>query len=411
MIFMILTLIFMILTAAQVVSSGLPCDVTAVDGTVRSGQLVSLSADRLVLATPEGEEIVDLEQVLRIERRQAETADPTRRDIIVRLYDGSRLATARFTSSGATARAELGGDEAVELDTHQIRAVRLRPGNPELDPQFEEIAGMQHAADVLVIRKSPQALDYLEGVITDARPEIVKFRFDDQTLDVPVGKLEGLLFYSAQPRPDADPIARVECRSGSLWNVADVVVSDGTLSLITTAGVKFSGSAATLQKIDYGAGKVVFLSDLEPAESRVTPLLASSLQSQLGRLLYDPRRDQGFGGRPLQLRFHEERITREFTKGLALHSRTELTYRLSGRFRQLKGWAGLEPGIPTQSLVQLEIRADGQPLFSQQLESGDEPLPIALNVEGCRRLQIVVDYGDGSDLADRLNLCEIRVIK
>ena len=54
---------------------------------------------------------------------------------------------------------------------------------------------------------------------------------------------------------------------------------------------------------------------------------------------------------------------------------------------------------------------DEKELFRQAISGKDAPLPIDLNIEGVRRLKILVDYGETLDVADHLNLCNARIIK
>ncbi|MEM7315566.1 MAG: hypothetical protein AAF497_20695, partial [Planctomycetota bacterium] len=72
---------------------------------------------------------------------------------------------------------------------------------------------------------------------------------------------------------------------------------------------------------------------------------------------------------------------------------------------------GMSPDVETDATVQLIIRADDDIIFDQLIDASAAPFDLELNVEKRRQLKILVDYGDESDIADRLNLCELRVIK
>ena len=50
-------------------------------------------------------------------------------------------------------------------------------------------------------------------------------------------------------------------------------------------------------------------------------------------------------------------------------------------------------------------------LWEYTIDGDQPPVPVDLDVEGIRRLRILVDYGDDGDVADRLYLCEARVTK
>ena len=104
-------------------------------------------------------------------------------------------------------------------------------------------------------------------------------------------------------------------------------------------------------------------------------------------------------------------VINEYTKGLAIHSRTELSYRLAGEYRQFQALAGLDPTTRRTGFVSLTIRGDDKELFRSDIRPGTPPAEIDLDLTGINRLTIFVDYGDTSDIADRLNLCDARLTK
>jgi hypothetical protein len=60
--------------------------------------------------------------------------------------------------------------------------------------------------------------------------------------------------------------------------------------------------------------------------------------------------------------------------------------------------------------VRLVIEGDDRVLLDQALGANDAPIPIDLDIAGVARLRILVDYGDELDVADHLNLCEMRLM-
>jgi hypothetical protein len=101
---------------------------------------------------------------------------------------------------------------------------------------------------------------------------------------------------------------------------------------------------------------------------------------------------------------------RSFTKGLGLHSRTELVYRLAGNFRRFMAWAAVDDAESRGSL-ELIVLADGREVFRQAILAGEEPRPIDVDLNGVNRMQIVVDYGDHGDVGDQMSLFDARFIK
>ena len=131
------------------------------------------------------------------------------------------------------------------------------------------------------------------------------------------------------------------------------------------------------------------------ARETVLPLLLAWRQ---------PREDGWGKDRPLKL------DGAEYARGLAVRSRTELTYRLRGKFRRLVAVVGIDDQVDAGH-VRLIIRGDDKTLFDQPVAWNHEPLELDLDVSGVSRLSVLVDFGEDNDRSDFLDLCEARVIK
>ncbi len=432
----------------------LQVEVQTIDGQQYRGVGVAIAQDRLILTDQEGAftkwnkdsstpnattqratdasdkteaESLPLERVLRIDvRGEVPHSLPSTAQIWLRdgsvvcidslAYDGSivRAVPAMGRSSASVTAANDGVTAprgSLELAPWQVSAVRLSPPSPERDSQWSEIQAQQHAGDVLVIRKAPTALDYLEGVIVGIDADTLLFEFDGEKIDVPLQKLEGFLFYLSQPEPMRSPRASVTLVDGSIWRLDTVSIDGGWLQALTSGGEAVQFPLEQVKQIDLAAGKVAYLSDLEPASVEITPKFGSALQAALNRLIYAPKRDAAIGGGPLRLRDPATGAIEQFAKGLALHSRSRLEYRLAGEYRRLRGIAGMAPEINVSGAVRLQIAADQETLWDRVIRTSDGPIALDLDLTGKRRLAILVDFVDDLDVADRLNLCELRIIK
>ena len=72
---------------------------------------------------------------------------------------------------------------------------------------------------------------------------------------------------------------------------------------------------------------------------------------------YAPRFDRNFDGGPLQLG------GTPYRKGLALHGRTELVYRLPDRFSRFRAVAGIDDAVRPGGKVRLVVRGDDKVLL------------------------------------------------
>jgi len=100
-----------------------------------------------------------------------------------------------------------------------------------------------------------------------------------------------------------------------------------------------------------------------------------------------------------------------YPKGLALRSRTVLQYRLPPEMNRFVAIAGIDPATADQGNVQLKISTGDQVLWQGEIEGSAPPVEIQVELNGARKLSLLVDYGSNLDFGDRLHLVEARVTK
>ena len=160
-----------------------------------------------------------------------------------------------------------------------------------------------------------------------------------------------------------------------------------------------------MASIDFSLGKIAYLSDLKPESVAWTPFFSTVKTLPSMGQFYAPRQDRNFESNPLQL------AGTEYSKGLAIRSRTEVVYRLPGSFTRLKAVAGIDDSVRPQGNVRLVIRGDNNVLLELHIAGTDAPKPIDLDLSGVRKLSILVDFGNKAGFGDHLDLCNARIIK
>jgi len=169
----------------------------------------------------------------------------------------------------------------------------------------------------------------------------------------------------------------------------------------TIAGLPaLKAPADAVQAIDFSISKFQFLSAMEPRQYEYI--------SWFGDRTFEYQRDRDFDGRPLRVG------DRTFPRGLAVHSKTELKYRLGGDFRRFRSVVGLDPKLPLGAAfgdTHVTIRGDGRTLFEGDFISGQPPEVIDLSITSVSELEILVDYGRYGDIGDRVHFGDAKVIK
>lgn len=395
------------------VASGLQVELENPDGARTRGELLRLDTEQVELQTPQDRALQPTSQV-RLVRRVDPAAETPAASVAawIELTDGSRLLARDYQADDQQASIPLSAGVTAQLPTRAVRSVRFSAAQAELDRQWNEIRLAKVAGDVLIVRRPNQVLDYVVGQLGAADAERVKFLFEGNWIDVRRNKVDGMIYYEAAPAAFPAPKCRLTTCAGDLWNVQDLTLQGDQLKLTSNNGAQVSWPVSLLQTVEFGSSTTVYLSDLEPERVQWTPYVGiRSVAAELEQL-FQPRRNQSLAGGPLRVQVAEpDGAQQEFEKGLSIHSRTELVYRLAGEYRQLAAVAGLDPSQGRGGTVIVVISADGVERWRQEIAADAPAIPIDMDVAGVNWLTVLVDFGDRADVADYLNLCDARLMK
>ena len=388
--------------------------VTPLAGQPVIGALVELSADKIVLRTADGERSFATQDVLSLTRLPEAGEPDGGAKVRVEFADGSQALAEAFSVVEGKAVVQLLGGPAVETRTRSIKSVRFQAPSAAVDAQWQDSVAGRRDGDQIVIRKMARSanddkneivLDRLTGIIQDVGPEVVKFEFEGDKIDVRREKLEGIIYFQGAGRELPEPQCRITDRAGGRWNAKSARWTGERFEVETAVGVTFSLPAADVRKLDYSVANTVFLSDLEADAVEFTPYFESKAIAAKLAQQFQPRRDASFDGSKLLLR------GQSYEKGLALHSRTTMTFRLPRDARRFLAVAGIDDRVQDAGNVRLVISGDGKTKFDREIAGRDEAVDIGLDVAGVRRLTVLVDFGSGLDFGDHLNLCNARITK
>lgn len=320
------------------------------------------------------------------------------------LVDGSLLSTASYRVTGSTVSVRLVGDQQQELPLRSVAAVYQNASPSSHVEQWQEIRHLEPTEDLMVVRKS-KALDHLGGLLGDVTNERVHFQVGSERFDVPWKKIEGLIYY----RSGEDQLPKAACvvitHDGGRLRARQLTWFDNRVRAKGLTGLVVDWPLTAIDKFDLSSGRIRYLSDLEPESVEWTPYLP--LTRQLTTLTGNGPlvTDRALGGGPLRLR------AKEYQKGLAMRSRTKLTYRLSRGHRLFSAQVGIDDRVGPRGYIKLVVLGDGRKLFESPIRGRDDPVSLRLDIRNIDRLTILVDFGDDLDVADHLNLCEAKIIQ
>ncbi len=384
-----------------------PAEVTieSLDGSRTTGQLTSLSGDILTVESSEGPVEIPFQQLLTVQPITPPDPLPAEASSWIELLDGSLLEATAVEIKEGTLEATIRSGARVSIKTRNIRYTRLVELDPEKLADFQQITKAEAEGDVLIIRRPSGALDELEGIVHSLDDTILVFEFDDEKIQVERTKIAGIRYFQAGSRKLPEPRCLVTLAGNVTLFAATLELAEQQLTVTCSAGPKVTIPLDQLVKLDFSAGNLVYLSDLEPETIKWTPYLSTGKVNERLTRLYRPRRDRTLSGKALVL------ANQSFPKGLAIHSRTEMTYRLTDEFQVFQSLVGIDPALGENGDVDLVVIGNGKQLFRKKITGKDEAIELKIDVRGVSRLTILVDFGEQLDIGDHLLLCNARLTK
>lgn len=399
-----MTTLFPAMLLAAALGAAPTADIQTAAGGVESGTLLEIRDDALAVETAKGRVSLKLDEITGITVKEPKPAAAAQAAVWIELTDGSSLAGAAFSTEGDKAKLKLSSDGDLEIPVQAIRWVRFQPHADAAARQWSELLEQDNRVDRLIVKKG-DALNYHKGAVGKIDEETIQFELDGEKLPVKRAKVYAVVFHQVEGREPPAAKCMIADAAGMTWAAQSIAVANNEVSWTTPTGLKLTRPLASLVRLDFSQGKVVYLSDLKPESVDWLPYFSIGKELPSRTAFYAPRQDKALGAGPLQVG------GQRYKKGLAIHSRTTLVYRLPDRFGRFVAIAGIDDRVRPRGNVQLTVRGDDRELFSETISGSDGPKPLDLDVSGVRRLTIVVDFGEDLDIADHLDLCEARFIK
>lgn len=101
-----------------------------------------------------------------------------------------------------------------------------------------------------------------------------------------------------------------------------------------------------------------------------------------------------------------------FDRGLTLHSKARLEWRLGGAYLRLEAMVGISDVVVPEGDCTVVVTLDGKEAWRRDRVRGTEPSQaLVLDLTGIDRLEVLVDLGERYDIADHLVLAGACLIK
>lgn len=383
------------LGAAGPPPSSPPVELTTLTGRRVTGTLLELSGEQASIQAAGKELHVPLAEVLdlrTVRPRPPVPPDPRRPELT--LTDGSHVYWNAFRVSDRQVTVESSPFGKFNLPLTAVGSVRLASLDRQVADAWKDLSAREVTQDMLVIAKG-NVLDHLDGTVGTIDASSIHFVLDGEERSARREKVFGIV-YARHNAEGSKPVCELSTAAGDLLKAQSVAWSAAQLKVGLLGGAQVVVPAEQVLSLDFSAGKVRYLSQLEPREVKYTPFF-----DQVWTYCRDRPRDGG------ALRLGNK----EYARGLWIHSRTFLKYRLNGDFRRFQAVMGIDQAVAPLGNVHVVISGDGKALLESDVRGSDPPQNLDLDVAGVRDLDILVDFGGDLDIADHLDLAEAKVIK
>lgn len=396
-------------------AAGDPVTATKLDGTSVEGELTSFEAAQIVLSGSEGTVAIPREQLLSIQWENRVKSVPENLSVpspvAISLTDGSRLALSKFEVDGEQALLTTPlFEEPLRIDRRLVQSVRFQPLDDVVAASWDDLMTRNARDDLLVFRKE-DVLDYVGGVVGQVTDEKLTLIVRGRELSTPRERVFGII-YAGRTSPKEKLVGEVTLASGDRLQASDIAFKERQWQVTLRAGTEVTLPAEYVSGIDFGGGRLRYLSDLAYDDGdSVDPHPGFPGGSVVWFVSNDS--PIGLGEKGLPLKVGNE----EFRRGVWLHSGAVVRYRLNREYRRLQAVAGFEltdrdrmPKFDPQ--VRLVIEGDGKELYSRSLNWRDKPEELDLDVTGVRDLTVrVISEGKFHGILERVALGDARLIK
>lgn len=246
--------------------------------------------------------------------------------------------------------------------------------------------------------------DELAGTITAMDDDKVVLRTDTGAVEIKLDTLQVIAFDpSLVDRPRASGLRTlVGFRDGSRVTAIEMVTDGDDTRLKLPGGIELRAATDSIVALQVFGGGVEYLSDLKPSSYRHIPYLQLSWPYRADRSVLDSLLRAG---------------GRLYLKGLGMHSPARITFDLDGPYRRFDAAVAIDDEARGRGSVEFRVFVDDgsgqwhQRANSGTMRGGQPPRPISVDLEGVKRISLLVDFADRGDELDHADWLDARLVR
>ncbi len=392
-------------------------EVTKINGSTVSGWWMPVSdAGKIAVRTKIRQEIFSEDDLISVRfvvgARHAVpvrwSSQPEDWDVTVWCNDGS-LFPADILEGGAgeAGQTRCAGDlllktpfaERVKVGLNDITALKWNRHQFARDDHMDDridayLTSRKDSKDVLVVLHENRSRT-LQGTIETISPQGGSFNYRGRSLKFDSSRTYALILAGLKAQKAAPAI----CVLNDGYRLAGHIIETtaDTVLLSAVSGLTIALPVLTIQEIRFSSSRVVYLSDLQPADMQ---------QHSLFDIHWPVRFNRAVSNQPMSMK------GRRYSKGIGVHAHSEITYHLEGNYRSLAATIGIDDRTRPSGQVVFRVLGDGKELFNSRAITGqDDPQDILVNLAGVGVITLVVEQAEQLDIGDHANWANARLLK
>jgi hypothetical protein len=335
-----------------------------------------------------------LDDLQRIESTADSAAHQVKPAMMIELRGAGRLAAKQAMIGNELCKLTTTGDVSLSLPLDLVRALRFDPAAMNAD--FDKAVQTPSAElDRVFVKDDAGKLGGVAGLVEALTERQITLEIGGQAHAMPRERLFGIVI--AQPNAaDPPPPCLITFHDGSTLGGQAIALNGGkaTIDLPIAGKAEFPWSA--VRRVGLRSSRVAFLSEMKPIAEEQQAIVTLPLPWQ---------RDKSVAGKPLTIG------TQVYEKGIGVHARSSLAFALDKKWDTLAATIGLDAGAGGKGDCVFVVVADGQPIFSRRMRGTDPPHELQLPITGREQITLLVEPGEGLDMADHANWCDVRLLK
>ena len=219
--------------------------------------------------------------------------------------------------------------DRLSIPLARVIGVHLAPMERKESPEsFARRLKTRGSEDVLLARTKNGEVVAIPGVLEGADSDRLRFVYQGKSRTLPIAQVEGVILATRAEPEAADAVqGRFRLADGvaisGRWKDLDTV----TWKVATPWGQELKLPAGEVTEVRFRGGRMTYLSDLTPSKVEEVPYFGRKLPW---------RRDVNLLGEPLKM------DGRTYARGIAVHSRSVLTYELGGKYATFEATVGFD---------------------------------------------------------------------